>query len=155
MNTEQKEALCRRIMAEEPGNLLAHTNAELLPEEGDEMQAAMNQSLRELVLVFSTQGHSGFSANYAIAALEKLLRYEPLRPLTGESAEWVEVGQGVFQNKRCSRVFKQVGRFDGQAYDIEGKVFRRQGEGSFTNHDSFVPITFPYRPTTEYINLPS
>ena len=29
----------------------------------------------------------------------------------------------IYQNKRCSRIFKQEDRFDGQAYDVNGKVF--------------------------------
>lgn len=133
--------------------MLAHANRELLNPESNDMQALMNQQLKELILVFSTHGHSGFSANYAASALEKLLRYEPLGPLTGEQSEWNEVGTDVFQNNRCSRVFKQADRFDGQAYDLDGKVFREPGGSCFTNKHSMVPITFPYVPSTVYVDV--
>ena len=61
-------------------------------------------------------------------------------------------------------MFKQADRFDGQAYDIDGIVFfdwytdPETGEKSksyFTGRDSFVPVTFPYTPTTEYKESPA
>ena len=155
MKLTQRLALCWRILRAEPGNLLAHADRELPPADGDEMQALMNQGLRELVLVFGTQGHSGFSANWARQSLEKLLAYEPLRPLTGEPDEWAEVADGVFQNKRWSRVFKQADRFDGQAYDIDAKVFREPSGACYTGRESMVPVVFPYWPKTEYVDVPA
>lgn len=152
MKLIERLALCLRILREKPGNLLAHADRELPPAGDDEMQALMNQGLRELVLVFSTQGHSGFSAPYAVGALEKLLRFGPLRPLTGEADEWIEVDLGVFQNRRCGRVFKSAERFNGQAYDIDGKVFRDR-RGCYTNGESAVPVTFPYTPVTVYVDV--
>lgn len=69
---------------------------------------------------------------------------------------------GVFQNRRCSHVFKQADRFNGQPYDIDAKVFWEwmefEGEMSksyFTSGDSFVPIEFPYVPKREYVFKPS
>lgn len=150
MNLRKRIALAWRVLRAESGNLMAHADSELPPDAGDEMQAMMNDGLRELVLVFSSQGHSGFSGAYALAALEKLLRFEPLGPLTGADSEWVEVGEGTWQNRRCGRVFKGE---DGRAYDIEGRVFREPDGGCFTNIDSRVYVEFPYTPTTEYVDV--
>lgn len=155
MNIRNRLALCWRILRAEPGNLMRHAEAELPPAGDGDMQALMNRGLLEMVLVFSMHGHSGFSASYATNALDKLLRYQPLRPLTGEPDEWNEVGEGVWQNRRCSRVFKSSDRFDGQAYDIDGKVFREPSGACFTNSESVTPITFPYRPETVYVDVPS
>src|SRR4051812_34713784 len=98
-------------------NLVAHARRELElvedrcePDER-EMQHAMTEHILKMVETFAEEGHSGFSASYAIAVMSKLLRYEPLLPLTGEDDEWREASEGVFQNIRCSRVFKQAGRF--------------------------------------------
>lgn len=154
MNLFDRLGLCWRILRAKPGNLLEHADREL-PSAKDEMQAEMNRCLRELVIVFSTQGHSGFSASWAVTSLEKLLRYQPLRPLTGEPDEWTEVGPGVFQNKRCSRVFKDAEQFDGQPYDLDARVFREPSGACFTNRHSRQPITFPYWPTTEYVDVPA
>ena len=55
---------------------------------GDEMNDAMCEHILKMVNVFAEEGHSGFSANYAINILQKLLRFEPLSPLTGEDDEW-------------------------------------------------------------------
>ena len=132
----------------------------------DDIQESICKDMLELLSVFSSQGHSGFSANYLMNCFEKLARFEPIVPLTGEDWEWNDTGDygygdRIYQNKRCSRVFKQEDRFDGQAYDVGGKVFIEHGYDdngeettySYTNGDSAVPITFPYTPKTEYIDV--
>lgn len=111
----------------------------------DGMQEMMNNHIIHMVEEFSKEGHSGFSANYAIGALERLLRFLPLTPLTGEDDEWNEIAEGEFQNKRDSAVFKK----DGQAYDIDGYIFSSDdGETWYTNSKSRKNITFPYYPPT-------
>lgn len=139
-------------------SLVEHAKAELAligSDDGDEMQSAMNSHILTMVGHFAEEGHSGFSASYAIGILEKLLRFEPLTPLTGDDAEWTDMSEygpePVWQNKRCSRVFKAA---DGSAYDIDGKVFREPNGASFTSRDSRVPVTFPYIPKTEYVDVP-
>lgn len=154
MNTFKRLALCWRILRAQPGNTLRHAERELPHIGTDEMGLLMAEQLKELVLVFSTHGHSGFSASYATSVLQKLLKHEPITPLTGEPSEWNEVSDGVFQNNRCSRVFKQADRFNGQAYDIDGRVFCEPSGAVYTSKDSFVPITFPYTPQTEYVDVP-
>lgn len=154
MTLRQKLALAWRILWQDPGTFEVAADREL-PQATDEMQELMNRQIKEVLLVFSTHGHSGFSASYAIAVLEKLLRHEPLGPLTGEPEEWRDVseftGSPHFQNIRCSRVFKDG--VDQPAYDIEGRVFR-DAIGAHTSKESRVYITFPYTPTTEYVDLP-
>lgn len=127
----------------------------------DEMNLAMRDHILRMIRVFSQEGHSGFSASYAVSCLEKLLRYEPLSPLTGEDEEWMEVGMAygdgtpMYQNKRCGRVFKD----ENGAYDIDGIIFwewytdPETGEkykSHFTCKESRVPVEFPYTPKTEY-----
>jgi hypothetical protein len=87
--------------------------------------------------------------------------------LTGEDWEWNNVsdvfGCETYQNKRCSAVFKQTDKFDGQPYYLDGKVFWEwyksdDGEMSksyFTGGDSQVPIVFPYTPKSEYVFRPT
>lgn len=126
----------------------------------------------KLLRVFSDEGHSGTTAPYAVNLFKTLAMFEPIVPLTGEDWEWNEVSPGVFQNKRCSHVFKQADRFDGQAYDINGRVFyewherdldpdepgypgKRRFKSHYTGSDSFVPVTFPYTPKREYVEVPT
>lgn len=134
----------------------------------DEMQGMLCEHVLTLLRVFSDEGHSGTTAPYTVNLFKKLAMFEPIVPLTGEDWEWHEPSPGVFQNKRCSRVFKQADRFNGQAYDIDGRVFyewnerplepdeegypgTRRFKSSYTSRESMVPITFPYTPTTEYV----
>ena len=120
----------------------------------EEMQEAICKHVLELLKVFADEGHSGTTAPYTVNMFKKLAMFEPLVPLTGEDWEWTEVSAGVFQNKRCSHVFKQADRFNGQAYDIEGRVFREPSGACYTGAESRVPVTFPYTPKTEYVDVP-
>ena len=147
-------------------SLLDHAERELdlmgMEDDGD-MNGMMRKHILHMVKEFSSEGHSGFSASYAIQVLEKLLKFEPITPLTGEDWEWHEISRNIsgsnrgtlYQNARCGRIFKD----DDGAYDIEGKVFwswmtdEETGEkfkSHYTNRDSRVPITFPYTPETVY-----
>src|SRR5262245_9190207 len=128
-------------------SLLSHAEHELkLLSDGepDEVQVAMNKHILEMVKLFAEEGHSGFSASYAVGILEKLLRFEPLKPLTGEDDEWAEIEAGnTWQNRRCSHVFKGA---DGRGYDINGRIFREPNGCCYTSRDSCVFIEFPYTP---------
>jgi hypothetical protein len=112
---------------------------------------AMREHILKMVEVFSDEGHSGFSANYAAAILQKLLKFEPLSPLTGEDSEWnlISEKEKLYQNKRCSYVFRE----NGKAYDINGKVFIDKNGSSFVSRDSRVDVAFPYTPKTEYVKV--
>lgn len=152
-------------------SLLSHAVRELdaigLTDE-DDMNGMMRKHILHMVDEFCKEGHSGFSANYAISILSKLLKFEPLCPLTGEDSEWNEIAKEMsgsnngtlYQNNRCSHVFKD----DDGAYDIEGKVFydwytdEETGEkykSHYTSRESRVPVTFPYTPVTVYEERPS
>lgn len=110
----------------------------------------LGDAIMKMVKVFADEGHSGFSAGTAINIFSKVARFEPLTPLTGEDDEWTEVTDGVFQNRRCSHVFKE----EGGAYDSEGRIFREPSGLCFTGKDSRVPVTFPYTPKREYVDVP-
>ncbi len=136
----------------------------------DEMQKDICEHVLKLLEVFGDEGHSGSSAPYAVKLFAKLAMFEPVVPLTGEDWEWEEVRDGSFQNKRCSHVFKQSDRFNGQAYDIHGRVFFewcerplesdedgypgvKKYKSCYTSADSRVPVIFPYTPKTEYVEV--
>jgi hypothetical protein len=123
-------------------------------EDDDGIQAMMNKSLLRICREFSRAGHSGTTADYAVKALEKLLRWEPLTPLTGEDSEWNDVsamhGEPCWQNNRCGRIFKEG---DGRAYDIDGRVFVDADGTGYTSRGSRVYVEFPYTPHTEYISV--
>lgn len=70
----------------------------------------MRDNIIELLTVFAEQGHSGFSANYAINIFNKLARFKTISPLTFKEDEWEEPCNlaGTRQNKRDSRFFKNA-----------------------------------------------
>ena len=99
------------------------------------------KAILDLIELFASQDHTGFTAPYVINAFSRLAKFKPLSPLTGEDDEWNDTGHGLLQNKRYSAVFKDS---DGTAYNIEGKVFSDDGEIWYTNKNSRVNVTFPY-----------
>lgn len=125
----------------------------------DEMNVAMREHILRMVEAFADEGHSGSSASYAIGILEKILKFEPVTPLTGADEEWVDLsydGHMKYQNKRCPHVFKDS---EGNAYDSDAVVFWEWATDSetgekfkmhFTSSESRKYITFPYTPTREY-----
>lgn len=107
------------------GNLTEHARRELelagLFDQDSDYEGDVGKAVMELVDKFASEGHSGLSANMCISLFSKVAAFEPLTPLTGGDDEWADVdGEGTFQNRRCSHVFKK----NGVAYDISGKVFR-------------------------------
>jgi hypothetical protein len=144
-------------------NILKHAKNELdaigMTENcGDDMNILMRRHILHMAEEFSKEQHSGFSASYAVTILAKLLRFEPLSPLTGSKDEWLDVSEyGVkpsFQNVRCSRIFKDSE--ESPAYDVAGiiwydfhvdEITGKNVKSFFTNSKSSTTITFPYTPT--------
>lgn len=129
----------------EKSSLITFAENELARLGNDDGQEAMNKHILQTVQVFADEAHSGFTAMYAIRMLERLLRYLPLSAIEDAPEDWNEMSEGLFQHKRCSKIFKDKNRFEGKAYNIEGRVFSNDnGKTWFTNGESFVPIDFPY-----------
>lgn len=124
----------------------------------DEYNKMMHDAIIEIVQKFAEQGHSGFSAGYALSVLTKLMNYDALTPLTGEDSEWTLLDERTtggdqdmkWQNKRCFSVFKQA---DGRAYDSNTKVYYPKGKRSetYTKGGQREYITFPYTHKVEYV----
>lgn len=122
---------------------------------------------------FGRSGQSGGSAPYVASALsqaiEKLCLQEPIGPITGIDAEWVDVssygdGRGKndikYQNCRCSALFKNfVGRVwyldainwkDEKGAVWSGSAILQSGEKIHTKQ--FIK-SFPFEPKTFYVDI--
>ncbi len=138
-------------------NLVDYAKEELkrigMIDSGDPYNESVAKAILDLIELFASQGHSGFTAHYTINAFKRLAMYKPLAPLTGEDSEWNEIESGLYQNKRYSAVFKEK---DGRVYNCDGKVFTDDGEVWYSSKDSCVEITFPYivpdKPEEVYLN---
>ncbi|MBI0293307.1 hypothetical protein JBE04_02030 [Streptomyces sp. PRKS01-29] len=97
--------------------LVAHARRELdLIGEDD----WVTDGLCKVVAAFAEMGHSGFSAACCTAYLDKLLRYQPLSPITDDPAEWMDRaeemgGEPFWQNVRDSRAMSTDG---GKTYTL-------------------------------------
>lgn len=138
-------------------NLVEYAKEELnrigMIDSGDPYNDAVLKAILDLIELFSSQDHSGFTASYTVRTFSRLAMFKPLTPLTGKDDEWNEIEHGFFQNRRCSSIFKNE---KGEVYNIEGKVFTDDGgETWYINKDSIVYITFPYTvpDNPEYVYL--
>lgn len=145
----ERASLAWRILRGKDGGIAAHAKRELAYDK-DALPMVL-----DVVRVFGTQGHSGGSAPITISLIGAILSYKPIGPLMGTDDEWMDVaemsGRPLWQNVRCGRVFREG---DGQAYDIDGIVWKEPDGGTFTNRESRVSVTFPYYPKTEYRDRP-
>lgn len=74
----------------------------------------ITDGLCRVVAAFADMGHSGFSAAHCADVLNRLLRYEPLSPLTDDADEWQDRsaemdGKPFWQNRRDSRAMSTDG----------------------------------------------
>jgi len=130
-----------------------------------------------LVKKFADSGQSGgsapFTAQVITQVLKRLLAHEPLgEGINGTDDEWsdnsqfedLDEGDGTFQNKRLSSVFKQ-GR-NGQPYYLNAIVWKPKGKDyTFTGHISLSEgskeeigsmhyiKSFPFQPKTFVIDV--
>lgn len=86
----------------------------------------------EILEKFFDEWDSGGAVYFAAPVLQRLIAGKPLSPLSGADDEWCEVGPSVWQNRRCSTVFKQErdGKIESYNIDTPGRP----------------AITFPYWP---------
>ena len=121
----------------------------------------IQENVLELLEVFSKQGHSGMSAPYAINMFKKLASWEPLSPVNGEDWEWNDISREsqkvLFQNKRCSGLFKEE---DGSCNYVSAIVWQGPDDWDTFTGSGFEGIGssldikgFPFTPKTFYIDV--
>lgn len=74
---------------------------------------AIAPAVMEVVEVVARQEHSGGSHAVLMMCLDRLLRFEPLTPLTSDPSEWIDQseisGTPMWPNKRDSATFSHDG----------------------------------------------
>ena len=114
-------------------NLVDHANRELdilgyprpLVPDADvefDMDTEMRRCLVELVTVFANQHHSGFSSSYCLSLLNKLLRFEPLSPVTNNPEEWVDQSYHPAHNNKLEILFQNIRHSEAFSHD-GGKTY--------------------------------
>lgn len=122
----------------------------------------LQESVIELLEVFSKQGHSGSSAPYTINMFKKLAAFKPISPILCTDDEWFDIGSSdeSYQNNRCYSIFKD-GK-DGKPYYGDAIVWRNQDGISYTGTvfnskrekiKSSQTIKIPFNPKTFYIDV--
>lgn len=155
-------------------SLVQHAQTELelagYFDEDSDYGGMIGKAVMELMEVFAKQGHSGMSAGIVSGLFHKLAKHDILQGVTGRDEEWVEAyndkdGQPVYQNKRCSAVFKHS---DGRATYNDALVKRglngacwTGGPLYLTREDAINGVNkiqveikeFPFAPRTYYVDV--
>lgn len=116
----------------------------------------MKDNVLQLIETFSEQGHSGSSAPFCIGLFKQLANYEPINPVKGTQDEWLEIGDGVFQNKREGALFHE-NKTGNRPYYLDAIVWREPNGvgycGTVEGITSRQFVKFPFRPKTFYVNV--
>lgn len=98
---------------------------------------------------------TSYSTIATVSLVLDLTKFRPITPLTGNDDEWMEVSEGIFQNRRCPHIFKNKDLFEGKAYNSEAIVFREPDGCCYTSVNSRGIVEFPYivQPP-EYVDVP-
>jgi hypothetical protein len=112
-------------------NITKHAKNELdilFSENPDHLLINFKDEIINLCEKFGNSGQSGGSAPYTASSLssiiKKLCLFETISPIIGSDNEWMNVYDNVYQNKRCSGLFKD-GK-DGNPYYIDAIIKRDQ-----------------------------
>lgn len=70
---------------------------------------AFAQCILSAVAAFGSYSHSGTSAAVGIHAVNELLQFKALSPLTSNPDEWMEVQEGLWQSRRDPSYFSSDG----------------------------------------------
>lgn len=98
--------------------------------------------MEKILHLFFDTWDSGGAVWVMAPVLQKCIACKPLTPLTGEPDEWIDHGDGIFQNTRCGSVFKDPRFHEGKlAYDIDAA-------------NPHAAITFPYDPDNIQVGEP-
>lgn len=94
--------------------------------------------IARVVQAFTDYGHSGGSSHYAISYLVRLLRFEPLTPLTDDPEEWVDRSTETglpnwWQNIRDGRAMSHDG---GRTYWLTNEADAAGGSDAAPLHRS-------------------
>jgi hypothetical protein len=123
-------------------NLKKHFKTELdragLFDKDSDYNGMIGKALMELCETFSSQGHSGFSANWVLNLFNILGRYKNLAPITDDPDEWMDVSEmaggknkkKLWQNKRNPSLFSENG---GKTYhDVDDKKRKKKRSKNHT-----------------------
>lgn len=121
-------------------NLVRHAREELtragLFDPDSDYDGMLGEAALQIVTVFAQQGHSGMSAAMVTDIVQRLMRFEPLTPLTDDPAEWMHVSNDMagvpdlWQSRRNPAAFSRDG---GKTYTVNGEdgvYITSAGEGA-------------------------
>ena len=125
---------------EKDSNYIKYANSELdrfMPvntndKEANAINGLMRKDIIDILALLGTQGDSGTSIQWKLWALNKLISFRPLSPLTFKDDEFNLIeeyinGTGVksYQNRRISDVFKKIDRDGNVQYRYYGGISRQ------------------------------
>lgn len=136
----------------------------------DAIITPFSKEILALCEAFGKSGQSGGSAPMTASAIsqavKKLMLQEPICPITGVDEEWISVrdvsedDEMMYQNKRCSALFKSKG---GKCWYIDAIVWKDEQGMGFTGsalslcYDKLSSRqyikAFPFTPKTFYVDV--
>lgn len=127
--TEPTKVQTPYVFNPDESNLVQHARSELKAAFGDfdeksddpadMWDKAVVKAVEELVTLFASQGHSGFSGGITLELFERLADFQNLSPLTDNPDEWQQHAEDMWQSRRNSKAFSTDG---GKTYYTLGEA---------------------------------
>ncbi len=109
------ESYKKPLNESEESNMVWHARRELeaagLKDKDSDYGGMLFDAVMDLVKLFSSQGHSGCSANMALQIFDTVCRFKNLTPITDNPEDWMQVSERMpdreptWQCRRCSSCF--------------------------------------------------
>ena len=130
----------------------------------DEPDKWIQEGTYKLLDIFYKQNHTEETSNLVLEYFYKLSMFKPLMPIMCTDDEWNNIsesmgGENMYQNNRCSAVFKNN---DEKPYYLDAIVWKNQNGSTYTGSvfnsknekiTSSQIIKIPFIPKTFYVNV--
>lgn len=94
-------------------NLVKHAEREMrlagLYDKDADYDGMIPDAVMALVKAHSEQGHSGYSSGMVLSIFNRVINFKTLTPLTSNPEDWIEVSDGMWQNRRQGTAFSKDG----------------------------------------------
>jgi hypothetical protein len=148
MTGRVREILVSEDEPEEQSQLVSYAARELkaagLFDSDGDYGGKLGPDILDIIEMFSKQGHSGFSAAMTADIVGKLMRYQPLTPITNNPDDWMKIDpdmwpndDGIWQCRRNPEAFSNDG----------GKTYYILSEGANDSNRNPVHLAAEYQPT--------
>jgi hypothetical protein len=102
--------------------------------------------IRRMLDALEVETDTVFNLSDVLEVVKDIRYGKLLSPLTGRHDEFIEVRYDLYQNRRCSSVFRHITNNGTIDYDVNGYTFQTPSGVSYNGLGCFKDVIYPYMP---------